>query len=41
MPDQQLRKGLTELRAELDRLEADEAKVRRRLDALIASVERT
>jgi len=39
MSDQQLRKSLTELRAELDRLEAEEAKVRMRLDALIASVE--
>lgn len=39
MSDQQLRKSLTELRSELDRLEADEAKVRQRLNALIASVE--
>ena len=39
MSDIQLRQSLTELRAELDRLEAEEAKVRQRLDTLIASVE--
>ena len=39
MSDEQLRQSLTELRAELSRLEAEEAKVRERLDALIASVE--
>ena len=39
MSDEQLRQSLTELRAELGRLEAEEAKVRERLDALIASVE--
>ncbi len=39
MSDEQLRQSLTELRAELDRLETEEAKVRERLDALIASVE--
>ena len=39
MSDEQLRRSLTELRAELDRLEAEEAKVRERLDDLIASVQ--
>ena len=39
MSDEQLGQSLTELRAELDRLEAEEAQVRKRLDALIASVE--
>ena len=39
MSDEQLRQSLSELRAELGRLEAEEAKVRERLDALIASVE--
>lgn len=39
MPDKKLRQSLTELRAELGRLEAEEAKVRARLDAVIASVE--
>ena len=39
MSDEQLRQSLTELRTELSRLEAEEAKVRERLDALIASVE--
>ena len=39
MVDEQLRQSLTELRAELDRLEAEEAEVRERLNALIASVE--
>ena len=39
MSDEQLRQSLTELRAELDRLETEEAKVRERLDALIALVE--
>ena len=39
MSDEQLRRSLTELRSELDRLEAEEAQVRERLNALIASVE--
>ena len=39
MSDEQLRQSVTELRSELDRLEAEEAKVRERLKALIASVE--
>ena len=39
MSDEQLRRSLTALRAELDRLEAKEAEVRERLDTLIASVE--
>ena len=39
LSDEQLRQSLAELRAELDRLEAEEAKVRECLDALIASVE--
>jgi len=39
MPDEQLRRSLAELRAELARLESDEAHVRARLDALIAGIE--
>ena len=39
MSEEQLRQSLTELRAELDRLEAEETEVRERLDRLIASVE--
>lgn len=39
MSDKQLRKSLDELRSELARLEAEEARVRERLDALIAGVE--
>lgn len=39
MPDEQLRQSLLELRAELDRLESDEAQVRARLDALVAGIE--
>ena len=39
MSDEQLRQSLAELRAELDRLAAEEAAVRDRLDTLIASVE--
>jgi len=39
MSDERLHQSLIELRAELDRLEAEEAKVRKRLDGLIASVE--
>ena len=39
MSDEQLQRSLKELRAELDRLEADEAQVREHLDALIASVQ--
>jgi hypothetical protein len=37
--DEQLRQSLTELRSELERLEAEEAEVRERLDALITGVE--
>ncbi len=39
MSDEQLRQSLNELRSELERLEAEEAQVRERLDALISSVE--
>ena len=39
MPDDRLRQSLSELRSELERLEAEEAQVRERLDALIAGVE--
>ena len=39
MSDEQLRQSLTELRSELYRLETEEAEVRERLNALIASVE--
>ncbi len=39
MSDEQLRQSLTELRSELERLEAEEAEVRERLDALITGVE--
>ena len=39
MPDDRLRQSLSELRLELERLEAEEAQVRERLDALIAGVE--
>ena len=39
MSDEQLRQSLSELRSELDRLEAEEAEVRVRLDALIAGIE--
>ena len=39
MVDEQLGQSLMELRSELDRLEAEEAEVRERLNALIASVE--
>lgn len=39
MSDQQLRESLAELRSELERLEAEEAEVRDRLDALIAKIE--
>lgn len=39
MPDKRLRQSLEELRAELERLEAEEAQVRERLDALISGVE--
>lgn len=39
MPDQKLRQSLDELRSELERLEAEEAKIRERLDSLISSVE--
>ena len=39
MSDEKLRQSLTELRSELERLEAEEAEVRDRLDALIAGIE--
>ena len=39
MSDETVRKSLTELRSELDRLETEEAEVRERLHTLIASVE--
>ena len=39
MSDEQLRKSLDELRSELAKLEAEEARVRERLDTLIAGVE--
>ena len=39
MSDGQLRQSLTELRTELERLEAEEAEVRDRLDALIVGIE--
>jgi len=39
MPDKQLRQSLSELRSELEQLEAEEAQVRERLDALISGVE--
>lgn len=39
MSDEKLRTSLDELRAELERLEAEEAQVRERLDALISGVE--
>ena len=39
MSDEHLHQSITELRVELDRLEAEEAQVRKRLDALISSVE--
>ena len=39
MSDEKLRKSLDELRSELERLEAEEAQVRERLNALIAGVE--
>ena len=39
MSDEKLRKSLDELRSELERLEAEEAQVRERLNALIADVE--
>ena len=39
MSDERLRQSLTELRSELERLEAEEAEVRERLDALIAGIE--
>jgi predicted nuclease with TOPRIM domain len=39
MPDKKLRQSLNELRSELERLEAEEAQVRERLDALISGVE--
>jgi 3-methyladenine DNA glycosylase/8-oxoguanine DNA glycosylase len=39
MSDIQLRQSLTELRSELERIEAEEAEVRERLDALIAGIE--
>jgi len=39
MHDEKLRQSLNELRSELERLEAEEAQVRERLDALISGVE--
>ena len=39
MSDEQLRRSLTDLRSELDRLEAEEAEVRERLDAVIVGIE--
>ena len=39
MSDEQLRQSLTELRSELERLEAEEAEVRERLDTLISGIE--
>ena len=39
MSDDKLRQSLDELRSELQRLEAEEAQVRERLDALISGVE--
>ena len=39
MSDEQLRQSLTELRSELERLEAEETAVRERLYALITGVE--
>ena len=39
MSDDKLRESLKELRSELDRLEAEEARVRERLDSLIGGVE--
>ena len=39
MSDELLRQSLTELRSELERLEAEEAEVRERLDALVAGIE--
>lgn len=39
MPDQELREGLDRLRAERDRLPADDHENRERLDALIAQIE--
>ena len=39
MSNEELRQSLSELRAELERLKAEEAAVREKLDALIAGVE--
>lgn len=39
MSDEQLRQSLKELRSELERLEAEEAQIRERLDTLISGVE--
>lgn len=39
MSDEKLRRSLDELRSELERLEAEEAQVRERLNTLIANVE--
>ena len=39
MSDEQLRQSLTELRSELERLKAEEAEVRKRLDAVVAGIE--
>lgn len=39
MSDEELRQSLEELRSELDRLEAEEAEVRERLNTLISGIE--
>jgi predicted nuclease with TOPRIM domain len=39
MSDEKLRESLNELRSELERLEAEEAQIRERLDTLISGVE--
>ena len=39
MSDEQLRQSLKQLRSELERLEAEEAQIRERLDTLISGVE--
>ena len=39
MSDEQLRQSLTDLRSELERMEAEEAEVRERIGVLIAGIE--
>ncbi len=39
MSDEKLRQSLQDLRSELERLEAEEAQIRERLDALVSGVE--